>query len=108
VFEHQHQLVLTAVEGTHSGIVLDPHADVFELGIDPRAGGEQLAKVPPVHADEVNGAIAAVAGRKAAGCGQEARELSFVHLAASLRIRGGGLSSDRKRARRSARCRGDR
>src|SRR5262249_27153258 len=35
-FEHQDQLVLAAIERAHAGIVLDPRAEVLELGDRPR------------------------------------------------------------------------
>src|SRR5438105_7958119 len=34
VLEHEDQLVLAPVERPHAGIVLDPHAQVLEFGID--------------------------------------------------------------------------
>ena len=65
VFEYKDELMLAAVERAHPGIVLDPDADVFELVIRLAASGQQLFDVPPIHADEMDGAVNAE-GRKIA------------------------------------------
>ena len=39
VLEDKDQLVLAAVERAHAGIVFDPDAKVFELGVDRFSGG---------------------------------------------------------------------
>jgi len=60
VLEGKHQLMTGAVERAHAAIVLGPHDQVLELGIDGFASFEHLAHVAPVHADEVDRAIRAV------------------------------------------------
>src|SRR5271165_5888434 len=57
LFKHEDKLVLAAVERAHSGIVLDPDAEIFQLAIDAVAGGQQLFDVTPVHADVLQGAV---------------------------------------------------
>src|ERR1700730_2047074 len=71
VLEDEHELMLAAVERTHAGIVLGPHAQVLQLAIGALAGGEQLRHVPPIHTDEVERPDAAVAREEAQRVGQE-------------------------------------
>ena len=40
VFEDQDQLVLAPIQRAHAGIVLDPDAQIFELGVDPQRRGQ--------------------------------------------------------------------
>ena len=49
--EHEHELVLAAIERTHPAIVFDPDAEVLEFGVRLTACGEQFSDVPPIHAD---------------------------------------------------------
>ena len=60
--EHEHQLVLRPIERSHAAVVLVPDAEVLQLRVTPLAAAEQFADMPPVHADEVNGAILADCG----------------------------------------------
>ena len=53
LFENKDKLVLAAVERAHSGIVLDPDAEILQLTIGLSAGGQQLAEMAPIHADVV-------------------------------------------------------
>src|SRR5258708_6023361 len=57
-FEHEHQLVLAAVERPHAAVGLVPEEEVLELEKDSLACREQLPHMPPIHADERNGAAA--------------------------------------------------
>ena len=54
--------------------------EVLQLGIGALAGGEQLAHVAPVHADEVERPVAAVARKEAQDAGQESGVFGLVHL----------------------------
>src|ERR1019366_8786717 len=69
MLEHEHQFVLAAVERSHAGIMFRPDADVLELGIGFFTGCKEFAHMPPVHADEVHGAIDAVTCEEPAGAG---------------------------------------
>lgn len=55
--EHEHQLMLRAIETAHAAIGLCPDAKVLEFGIAVARSGQDLAHMPPVHADEVDRAI---------------------------------------------------
>ena len=57
--EDEDQLVLRAVERAHAAIGLRPDAEVLELGVGPACRGQDLALMAPVHADEVDRAVAA-------------------------------------------------
>ena len=81
VLEDEHELVLAAVEGTHACVVLGPDAQVLQLGISGLAGREQLPDVAPIHADEVECPVEAVAGEEPERTAQERGELGLVHLA---------------------------
>src|SRR5436190_23346210 len=54
---NEDKFVLGAVERSHTSIVLIPDTEILELGIDALSGPHDLGEMPPVHADEVNGAI---------------------------------------------------
>src|ERR1035438_58607 len=60
-FEDEYQFVLTAVERALSPRIFDPHTQVLELGKDLIGGGEQLGRVTPIHANEVQGPRFAIA-----------------------------------------------
>src|SRR3984893_14761182 len=81
MLEQEYELVLAAVERAHAGIVLGPHAQVLQLGIGAHAGGEQLAHVAPIHADEVERPVETEPGEEPESAGQELGELGLVHLA---------------------------
>ena len=66
MLEDKDELVLTAVQRAHPAIVLDPDTEVLELAIGVAAGGQQLAEMAPIHADEVDRAIGAE-GREVLG-----------------------------------------
>ena len=53
-FEHENQLMLTAVKGTHAGGVFDPNTDIFQLPLNLTKGREQFVHVAPIHANELN------------------------------------------------------
>ena len=82
--EHQHQLVLAAVERAHAAVGLVPDAEVFDFREHGLPGGEQLTEVPPVHAHERNGAIPAAGGGMTEGQLQEAREGLPRHLSGPM------------------------
>jgi len=56
--EHPNKLMLAAVERALAGVRLHPDHDVQRLAVDRIAGLKQLADVAPVHAHEMNGAVA--------------------------------------------------
>ena len=85
VLEHEDKLVLAAVQRTHARVVLRPDTDVLELGIGLLAGLEELAQVPPVHADEVQRSVTAVTSQVAAHPSQKRGELCFRHFTGSHR-----------------------
>src|SRR5215472_11608014 len=64
VLEHEDQLVLAAVKRSHTAVVLRPHAQVLKFGIGLAPGREQLAHVAPVHTDEMERTLDAVAGKQ--------------------------------------------
>jgi hypothetical protein len=78
LLEHEDQLVARAIEGSHAAVGLGPDDQILELVIDPAAGGHQLTHMPPVHADEVDRAIAAGVGHVAKHLGQEPGELTWL------------------------------
>ena len=64
------QLVLRAVERPHAGVRLVPDAEVQQRAIDLSAHGGDIVHVPPVHADEVHGAVARYLRTGAKGVGE--------------------------------------
>src|SRR5438128_941667 len=60
VFPHKYQLVFGTIERAHSTVGLVPDRQVLELGVGAPASLQRLPQVPPIHTDEVNGAIDAV------------------------------------------------
>src|SRR6202521_5418376 len=85
LLEQEHELVLAAVERAHAGIVLGPDAQVLQLAIGALAGGEQLAHVAPIHADEVERPVETEPGEEPESARKELGELGLVHLARGLR-----------------------
>ena len=81
MLEHEHQLMLRAVETAHSGIGFFPDAEVLEFGIDSPASPQQLTQMPPIHADEVDGALPAVSGVVAECPGKKLGKFLRGHLA---------------------------
>src|SRR5262249_11033892 len=81
VFKDKDEFVLTAVERAHSGIVLDPDAEVFQLAISVAASGQQLCDVPPIHADVVQGSLSAECRKVAESVAEKGGKFGAVHLA---------------------------
>src|SRR5205823_3177092 len=81
MFEHKDKLVLAAVERAHPGIIFDPDADVLQLAIGRKTGGQQLLHMAPVHADELDGAFNAKGREVAKGLAEKSGEFGTVHLA---------------------------
>src|SRR5271154_5128030 len=79
--EDQHQLMLAAVERAHPGVVLDPDAEILELGIGRLPGRQQLGQMAPIHTYVMQGAVDAVRSEQLAGVRQEGGELRDVQLA---------------------------
>ena len=83
VLEHEDQLVLAPVEGTHAGIVLDPHTHVFKFGINSERCGQQLVLMAPIHAHVVQGAGGAIPNQQFQGGGEKTGELGRGQLPGS-------------------------
>ena len=81
VLVNQNEFVTAAIEGAHAGVVLDPDADVLELGVNLPTSGQNFGHVAPVHADKMDRAIEAVTGKQEKDPGEEGRELGDAHLA---------------------------
>src|SRR5690242_14676580 len=62
--EDKNQLMAAAVEGSHPGVIFGPHTEVLECAVDLLAGGQQLEHVAPIHANEMQRAVDAVAGKQ--------------------------------------------
>ena len=65
------QLMLAAIEAALAGVGLDPHHQVDMRAVGLPAGVDQLALVPPVHADIMECARAGMRRRVAEGLAQE-------------------------------------
>ena len=79
------QLVLRTVERAHASVRLVPEAQIQEVAIDPLADGRDVVHVPPIHTDEVHGAIARDASASAKGFGKKSPESLVRHLTGSHR-----------------------
>src|ERR1700730_9106984 len=66
ILEDENQFVTAAIEASHAGMVLGPHAHVFELSVNGPPRGKQLTDVPPVNKDVMERAFVAVAGEQRA------------------------------------------
>ena len=73
--------MLRAIERAHAGIGLVPDAQVQKLAIDRVPDGTDLVHVAPVHADEVNRAVARDVGTGAEAIGEERAERFVGHFA---------------------------
>ena len=81
---HKDQFMLGPIKRSHSGIGLVSDAKVQPLAIDRAADCRNVVHVSPVHADEVDGAIAGATRCGTQGIGEEGTELRFGHLAGGL------------------------
>src|SRR6476661_7510543 len=77
----KHELVLGAVERAHPPVILVPDTDILEFGVDPACCVDDLCHVPPVHADEVQGAIGAEGCQMAKDGPEKVLEFSGGHFA---------------------------
>jgi hypothetical protein len=59
--EYENQLMLGAIERPHSAVVLRPDAEIEERVVGFLASQQDFRCMTPIHADEVNRAIRAVA-----------------------------------------------
>ncbi len=80
ILEDEDQLVLAPVQGAHPGIVLDPHTQILELGIDLQSGSQQLMLVSPIHAHVMQRPGGTVLNQQFQGGRQEPDELRLGHL----------------------------
>ena len=71
VLEGEDEFVAGAIKAAHPAVVLHPHDQVLELRVDRATGLEDLRKVPPIHADEVDRAVAGVCREALEDAGQE-------------------------------------
>ena len=74
------QFVLRTVKGAHPSVRLVPDAKIEEVAIDPLAHRGDVIHVPPIHANEVYGAIARDASAGAEGFGKKSPERFVRHL----------------------------
>src|SRR5258706_3276579 len=74
------QFMLGPVKRSHPSIGLVPDAEVQALAVDGGADCRDAVHVSPVHADEVDGAIARVTRRCAKRVSEEGTELRLAHL----------------------------
>jgi hypothetical protein len=81
MLEHEHQLVLRAVERAHAGIRLPPDAQVQKLGVDGAKRAHEFAEMAPVHADEVHGTVTGDTGERLGHVPQESGKGLRRHLA---------------------------
>src|SRR5262245_60019484 len=81
VLEGEDQLVAGAVKGAQPAIVLYPHDQVFELGIDLLSGLKDFCHMPPIHADEMDRTSHTVTGEVVERRFEEVGELRPIHLA---------------------------
>jgi hypothetical protein len=75
------ELVLTAIEGAHPGVVLGPDADVFELRVNAGCGRKEFCHVAPVYADVMQRAVDTVAAEQGTSVIEKQREFRLGHLA---------------------------
>ena len=73
--EDKDQLMLRPIEGAHSAIVFRPYTKVEERIVRLLASQQDLCRVAPIHAYEVNGAVPAVAFQKRKCTTQEIEKL---------------------------------
>src|SRR5438552_2040860 len=78
--EDEHELVLGAIEASHTAIGLVPDAEVLEFGKDRFARIQQLPHVPPIHAHKGDCPVPGGGRRIRERCGEEVRELASRHL----------------------------
>ena len=82
--KHADELVLAAVERALTGVRLRPDHQVQHLIVDRAAGLEQFAQMPPIHAHEMDSAVARHRGDRRQALLEEldkarARELARCH-----------------------------
>src|SRR3984893_3320909 len=80
VLEQVDQLALAPIQRAHAGVVLDPNAQIFELGINPQRRSQQLVLMAPIHADVMQRAGRAVSNEELQRRAEKARELGRSHL----------------------------
>jgi hypothetical protein len=75
--------VLRTVERAHPSVRLVPEAEIEEVAVDLLADGGDVIHVPPIHANEVDGAVARNASASAEGFGKKDSERFVRHLPGS-------------------------
>jgi DGQHR domain-containing protein len=73
-------LVLGAIERAHTAAILSPNTQIEKVGVSMLAGLGQFTDVTPIHGDEVNRAIRAVASEQLQSRLEKGRELSLCHF----------------------------
>ncbi len=72
LLEHEHQLMLGAIERPHAANILVPNAQILDFPIDGPAGAEDFKGMAPIHAEVMQGAIHAEVGHMPKGGAKEA------------------------------------
>src|SRR6516162_7433040 len=74
------QLMLGPIKRSHPGIGLVPDAEVQALAVNGRAGCRDVVHMPPVHANEMDSAIARDTCRRTERVGEKGPKLRLAHL----------------------------
>jgi len=80
VLKHKHKLVLGAVKGTHTPVILNPDTDVLELSVNILCRVQQFTLMTPVHEDVVDGSRLAEPNQVLTGGLQQARKLGLRQI----------------------------
>src|SRR5215471_9165535 len=83
--EHENQLMLRAIERSHSRIGLVPDADIQKVAVDRLADRRDVIHMAPVHTDKVHCPVARDRRANPERLLQERSELRLVHFTGSHR-----------------------
>src|SRR5260370_25096949 len=81
ISKNKNQFVARAVKRSHPAVVLHPHAKIKEGVIFLLASRKQLARMSPVHADEMNRTARTILNQQEEARSEKLYKLSFTHLA---------------------------
>src|ERR1700685_878970 len=82
MFEDEDQFVPAPVERPHATVIFDPDADIFQLVIRFAPRRQQFTDVSPIHTNEMDRTIAAIAGEELECATQKSGEFERFHFAA--------------------------
>src|SRR5690349_6843115 len=82
---NKNKLVLRAIKAPHAAVGFDPNAYVLEFRVDAICRVLDFSNVAPIHANGVDGAIAAEGGKVLERAPEEGRVLSSGHFSRSHR-----------------------